>query len=468
MKKLSLILLVQLLTSSLYGVTITGQGYADLEKDSLKEALSDLSNRISVNVKSDFKTYTKVIDKDYKQSKEKLVEISSSLPIKGALFDTLIGDRLTKTTASLTTKNALGAYTMELKRLEKNISKNLIKLKNTKNKTLKYNILVQLYEDIENFNKHKIVATMLDGKNLPTIKTTISDVKLQIQKIESKVPTIEIAAKLLTKNINKSKIYISAIKPSGSNQVTQFAKILKDYIYKNLNSTKKPSDANYFIRGNYEILNNSIFVAISLNDINNNILNTYTVTLDKGAYKHTKYKPNTKTFDESLNSDFIKSGKLYVDIGFKGYSRANGIDFVENDNVDIVVKTNKSMCYFLVGHTLKSDETFSYVLPIGDGNSPFINQITGNDVNKNITILEEIPVLAPFGSENLQIFSSTFSKDGSCPLVVPHCTENNDGYCVVNGKPSKVISITRGLNVKKKRKKIEKAENSISFTSFKK
>jgi len=207
-------------------------------------------------------------------------------------------------------------------------------------------------------------------------------------------------------------------------------------------------------------------VRLKLSDEKNKILKTSTVTLSPSAYKDTKYKPTTKTFDKALNSEFVKSGKLSVQVGFKGYERADGIDLNSGDTVDIVIKTNKPMCYFLLGHTLHKDKKFSYVLPIGSDNSPFINQLTGEDVNRNITAVEEVPILEPFGSENLQIFASTLKKDGSCPLTPPNCIENGDGYCIIDGKPSDVMTKTRGLNLSKKKFKIEQSENSISFTSF--
>ena len=467
MKKLKLTIITTIMATVLNAVTITGVGYGSNEQDSLKESLADLSNRISVNVKSDFKTYTMVLNEQYSKNREKLINLSSDLPIKGAIFKKLNGRRVVKTTAILNSKNALSAYMVELERLQKNISHNISKLGTTKDKDTKYDILTQTLKDIENFNKHKIVAVMLGGENLPILNTTISQIKLQIQKLEQKVPTIKIASKLLTKNIEQSNIYISAVKPAGSDDITQFAKILKDSMARDLNTTKYSANADYFLRGSYEILANSIFVTINLSDVNNSILKTLTVTLDKNAYKGINHKPKTKTFDESLNSSFIKSGNLFVNIGFKGYNRANSIDLVQGDKVDIVVKTNKPMCYFLMGHTLKDKNKFSYILPIGSDDSPFINQITGSDVNQNITIVDEVPVEPPFGSENLQIFSSTFAKNGRCPLVVPRCEENDDGYCVVNGKPSDVITKTRGLNIKKRKFKIEKAEASISFTSFK-
>lgn len=452
--------------TALHAVTITGQGYGSNDQDALKESLSDLSTRISVNVKSDFKTYTKVLNGNYQKNKEQFVHLYSSLPIKGATFETVKEDTLTKTVATLTTKNALTLYVLELKRLKKDISYNLTELQTIEDENLKYNILLQTLAYIENFNKHKLVATMLDGKNLPVLSVSQSTLSLQIQKLEKKVSSIEIASKLLTKGILESDIFISAAKPSGSSEVTQFAKILKDSMAKKLKVVKYSNQAKYFLSGNYEILKDGIYVTTTLSDNYNNIVKISTVVLNKLAYKNIGYKPSVRTFDESLNNGFLKSGKLFVNIGFKGFYRADGIDFVKGDIVDIVVKTNKPMCYFLIGHVLKENEKFSYVIPIGSDNRPFINQLTGDDINKNITIIDEIPISAPFGSENLQLFSSTFDKNGECPLIVPSCVENDNGYCVVDKNPNEVIFNTRGLNLKNKKFKIEQSEASISFTSF--
>ena len=464
MKKLLTTLLF--LSSLVQSATITGIGYADIEKEAKKESLADLSNKISVDVKSDFKTITKALGDDYQKLNEKLIELSSNLPLKGIEFKTLVGNRLVKTTAILSTKKALILYISELKRLHKNISASMLEYETAKNDDAKYNILNQVLKDIQSFNKHKTVAILLGGKNLPILNTTQSEILSKLQRFIQTAPTIKIASKILTKDITKSHIYISAIKPSGSNEVTQFAKILKDNMAQNLNIVKYSNGAKYFLRGSYEILKDSIFITVNLMDTKNNILKTNTITLSYQAYKNLSYKPTTKTFDKAMNSGFVKSGKLYVNIGFKGYERENGIDLKAGDTVDIVVKTNKPICYYLVGYTLKSKEKFAYLLPIGSDNSPFINYLTGDDVNKNITIANNVPVEAPFGSETLQIFSSTLNKDGSCPLITPKCEDNEDDYCVLNGTPSKVITKTRGLNLRHRRFEIEKAEGSISWSSF--
>ncbi len=466
---LKLILLNLLtLTIALNATTISGTAYATLEKDSKKEALSDLSNKISVNVKSDFTTITKSLGQTYEKANEKLVQLSSNLPILGADFQNIVSDTLIKTTATISSEISLEVYITELKRLKKNISHSMLEFENSKNDDIKYRILNQVLNDIENFNKHKIVALVLKGENLPTLDITKSEINSKLLNYIQKAPSIKIASEILSKDIALKDIYISAIKPNGSNEVTQFAKIVKDNLATKLNTAKYSSDAKYFLSGVYEILKDSIFVTLTLSDENNTILKTSTVSLDPKAYQNTKYKPTTKTFDNALNSEFVQSGNLAVQIGFKGYDRINGIDLNSGDLVDIVVKTNKPMCYFLIGHTLKKSDSFSYLLPIGSDNTLFTNSITGEDVNRYITIVDQVHVEAPFGSENLQIFSSTFDKDGKCPLVVPNCKENNDGYCVIDGTSHKVVTKTRALNISKKKVKIEKAESSISWTSFEK
>lgn len=454
------------ISTLLNGIEITGEGIASYKLESKKNALADLSNRISVEVKSDFKTFTSVIADDYKSSKEKLVQISSNLPIISADFSYFEENGFIKTLALISKENSLKGYESELERLKKEIDSSYNNLTNIKSDTIKFETLSDILENIKSFNKHKIVAVMLGAKNLLSLDISENEIKTALLKLQEKVNSIELAAKVLTKDIDKRYIYVSAPTTSISSQITQFAKILKDEISKNINTTKYSHNAKYFFRGTYEILDDEIYVSMSLYDDNNKVLKTSSIKLSSDAYKNISYKPSNKSFDEAINTEFVKSGNLQVSIGFKGYNRAEGIDLTQDDIIDIVIKTNKPICYFLMGHTLHKDNQFSYVLPIGSDESPFISYITGDDVNRLVTILEEIPISEPFGSENLQIFASTYKNN--CELDVPKCLENSDGYCVVAGDPKGVIVKTRGLNIKKKKFKAEKAENNISWTSFKK
>jgi len=464
---LKIFLIFWIVFINLYALSIEGNGISPIEKKAKKEALEDLSNNISVEVKSEFISQTKVTNKSYKKVQESLLHLSSHLPIKGVTYHIQKENDLFKVTASLSSERSLNVYKEELIRLKENIQKSSELLNHKQTTQSKYIILNNLLQDIENFNAHKTVAMVLGGEDLPSISLTKNEVILQMKKIEKDISSIALASKVVTKEIEDYQpIYISAIRVSGSNEITQFAKLFKESLATDLHTTKYSDQAHYFLRGDYEILKNTLFVTLYLSDAHNNILKTFTLKLQEDAYKDTKYKPSIKSFDESIRSDFVQSGNLSVKIGFKGYLRDNGIDLYGGDHVDIVVKTNKPICYFLLGHTLKKDEKFSYLLPIGSDEAPFTNKITGAEVNTNVTILDDILIDKPYGNENLQIFASTLKKDGQCPLAIPKCQENEDGYCIVYGKPSKVVGHTRALNLKKRSHKIQKAEDSISWTSF--
>lgn len=455
-----------LFMSTLQAITITGIGYGENQKASLKESFANLSNKISTNVKSDFKTFTKSIDGNIEERHERIIQLSSNLPIKNVIIEHIkqINGQI-KTISTISSKKSLSTYIQTLIKLKKQIDGDYLKIMSLKKVDVKYLLLNELLTNITNFEKYKIVAIILEGKKLPVLNISSNQILSQIKNIEQIAPSIEIASSILTKGIDVDSIYLSAIKTSTSNEITQFSRVIKQSMSQHLNTVKKPNDAKYFIEGSYEILKDKIFVSTQLND-GNNILKTTTVTLDKKAYSNLAYIPLTQNFDASLHSGFIKNGNLYVNVGFRGFNRVNGIDLIEGDKVDIVLKTNKPICYFLVGHILQYKSTFSYLLPIGSGNTPFVNKLTGEDVNQNIIIANDIPIEEPFGCESLQVFAGTFNKYGNCTLEVPDCVENEEGYCVVNKIPSDAIVNTRALNLKKRQYEIEKAENSIIWTSF--
>jgi len=463
MKKTFLFLIIVL---SLYSVTISGVGIADTKQGAKKEALGDLSSNISAKVKSKFIREEEVIGKSVIIDKKNFISVSSNLPIKGAKFNTFEGARLTQVKALLNDKDSLKVYKEELKRIKKNITTLYQNLQKEKNKDIQYNILQSLLNLIESFNKHKIVAMILKGKNLPSLDIAQEEIKLKLQKLQKDIKTLNIATKVLSKGITKKNIYIYPIKPKNSNDITKLSRVLKKLLSVNLNTKATPKEADYFLRGDYEILKNSIFVTINVQDINNNILKTNTANIKKEAYKNIPYKPKIKTFDEALNNEIILSGDLRVKIGFKGYYQTNGIDLSKGDEIDIVAKTNKPICYYLVGYVIKDKENFSYLLPIGSDESPFINYVTGEDVNRYVSLFKDVEVTKPLGRETLQIVANTL-KNNRCPLIVPKCKITKD-FCIISNNITSSLHKTRALSLKKSKNKVEKAEYFIHYRSFEK
>jgi hypothetical protein len=461
MKKILLLGLSTFILNAYVPVTITGKATGDGEKVK-KEALSDLSNQISVEVKSSYKQLSLAIANSYKNSQKKLIELKSELPLKSVRFVYEDGE----TMAVLTSQYALKIYEDELSRLKKEIDTTIENLKNVNSKTVKYKLYKSLIINIENFNKHKIVATILNGENLPVLSVSESDIKLKLRKLIKSVDSISLATELLSQGINEKNIYIYPIKTNSSDEITQFSRVLKQDLSNKLYTVYKPSEAEYFIRGTYEILKGSIFVTIKIMDMNNKVLNSNSVMLDNVAYKSMSYEPKTLNFDESINKNFTKN-EFKVNLGIKGYYSSNGVDLTEGDDVNLVLKTNKPMCYYVVGHTLKpSGKKYSYLLQLKDdeGREAFIDRIIGEDVNTNYS-LGEMEVVAPFGRESLHLFAQTLTQ-GKCKIAIPKC-EWRGSLCIITGKPEEVVQKTRALSLKKPFK-AQKAEVMVDFTSFKK
>ncbi len=104
--KNKILILSTIIVAQLSAITFTGIGYGNTKDELKKNALSDLSQNISTQVQSNFKTITSKLDGEYSKDITNVVELKSSLPIKAAKFltknDTLV--------ASISTKDSLNGY----------------------------------------------------------------------------------------------------------------------------------------------------------------------------------------------------------------------------------------------------------------------------------------------------------------------------------------------------------------------
>jgi len=329
---------------------------------------------------------------------------------------------------------------------------------------------------MQEFNSNKIAATLLGAKNLPSLNIEETTIKQILYKLEKKVNSLKVASKILTRGIDQENIYVVPIKTDISNEVTQFAKIFKRKLSQKLDVVDVPNEADYILRGSYDVLKGEMFVSIKLLDKNNKVIKSANIMLDKKAYAKYKYIPKTKSIDEVLQGSNISNGELEVQIAFKGYKRANAIDLNDGDIIDIYAKTNKDICYFLEGITVSKGKTSTYLIERENGT--FKSFIEGDKVNRTIPILENIEVSKPFGDEKVIMFAQTL-QNGKCHIPIPSCkTDKQTDLClIIDAKtkkrlsPSKSINTTRSLfsqHHKKNHttKKVENAEATIHFTTF--
>lgn len=439
MKFIKKTLIITILSSSLFSKTIIGIGYGKLDKEAKLEALANLSNNITKKVKN-----------------------NSICPMVGVSFDKNINkDGSIKYIATLDSEKVGNIYRKEIKKDLEKILYSMKNISNIEDINKRYKLLLDTLKDIDTLNEYKSIAKLLEIKNIPILDVTKDDLLLKFKNDIPSVSSIKMATKKLIKNIDKSNIYVKTFKQNNISNITPFSKLLKDNIIKEINSTKYSSNADYFLTGEYEIFKDSIFIVSKLKDINNRIIKMNMINFNK-TLDNISYSSSLLDFYKTINNGYIESNKLFVNIGLKGFNRFKEIDLNSDDKINIFVNSNKPICYFIVGDSLKDNKKqFSYT--IGD-----MRVLNTSDINKNILLYEDIPISKPYGVEALQIFASDLENNGTCSLVYPKCRDNYEGYCVIEGEPATVISNIRELNSAYKKDNIEKVENSIIFTSFKK
>lgn len=449
---------------SLNAVTIRSVGYGDFQEEAINNALTNLSSQISSEVTSEFKSITNDFGFEVEKNKQKVVKVKSELPILGASFEYKKEAKLAL--ATLDSDKAVSLYESELNKLSKEIAKLNDIIKVTRSTTKQYELYLQLKFYISEFNKHKIVATMLESKNIPTIKVSETEVENKIISLSKDVDSIDLAAKLIAKSFKDKKLFVYPAKNGISSEITPFARVFKDNLSQYLDTTTNPKDAKLFLSGSYEILKDKIFITYTLIDKHNKAQKQDSITLSKKAYENLRVSPRSITFDEEIHSNALKSSELKIDIAFKNQGKKDVLLY-EDQSVDLVVRSNKPIYFYLVGHILHEKDKKSYLIelqPDAFGKEKYSYRLGGADVNIPVS-LGEFGIAGPFGFESVQMFASTKPLTSS----IPNCSLDEDGLCIVGDKPSVIVAKTRALiRPKKNKAKVLKAEALLEYTTVEK
>ena len=455
------------LTSNCLALTLTGEGYGKSEEEAKKQALSSLSETIYVEVKSEFQS--KKTSEGDNESKQ-FVTTRSDLPILGVSFNTFPKQNEFFSNAMLTTDKSLKLYKKKLITLQQDIDAHyaeVIASSEDSQKLRRYQQLTKLLSMMDQFDKYNTVALMLgdDLKIQPVVtKEKIKDILLSI---ESFVPSLDIAATLLAKEINNKKIYIYPATPVGSHEVTPLGRLLKDKMAAKLFVENNVENADYIFKGEYEILKDSIHITYHLLNKSNDTIATRIVNVAPSAYKSLAYKPKTINFDQLLHQGYVVSNDFKVNLN-TNIGRENLL-FTEGEEVELFVKLNKAGYYYIVSYVKNDNEDYSYLLELSESNSKrrFVQFVNADDANRWIS-LGKFEVSAPFGVESLQVIAS--NRDLIDNLPDTELDRETGLYIASKGNTEQVMIRTRGLKPKKKKGsiKVDSAETVLMMTTMKK
>jgi len=454
-----IIFLLLLLPFTANAATVQMEARAATEAQAKREALAALADSIFLTVKSETAS---VIEGSGKAQQSVSIHASSDIPLIGIELkcDALAQDFVCL--ARLESGKSLALYVSKLTEL----SLELIALDARLAKTTghdRYLLLTQALTEIEQFEKYRAVAAMLGGSNFPTLVRNRADTEAQLRELESAVPSLELAAKLLSKNLHAEALFIQPAMPHASNEVTEFGRLLRDRLAQNLPTVASPDLAQTFFKGDYEVLANQLHVIYRLVDANGNTLETRVATLAPAAYKNIAVKPTTQSFDQllhdgvALNNDF--RAQLTTNRG------AENILFNDKDEVELLVKLNRPGYFYVVGHVSKKRENYSYLLELATATSDrrFVRYVNADDVNKWLSI-GKFEASAPFGVESLQLIASS---DDAINRLPSHEMDKKTELNLIARNAEKGIAKTRALKPKRSQSDTQyQTEAVLMFTTL--
>ncbi|MCW8924608.1 MAG: DUF4384 domain-containing protein [Gammaproteobacteria bacterium] len=448
--------LLLLVATSAQAVTLTGEAYALTREDARQQALSALSESVMVEVKSVFES--EQTSDGYLDATKKMRSVSE-LPLLGVDYTVIDKKDEYFCTVMLNGDKSLKLYSAEIKKLASDIeSLNKKQLSQKNNKSQRHKTLNLLLTDLEQYNKHQTVARFLGGEVATPVSVKMADVRSELLSIEAAAPSVDIAAKVLTRDLPVHQYAVQAAMPEGAKRATKLSRLLKDNIERHLKTKQDVMEGEYQLKGSYEILKDGVSVTYRVIDPNGATAATRIAKLSKSAVQNIDYKPASINFDKLLHEGYVVSNDFRASLSTN--QGKEGLVFTEGESVELFAKLNAPGYFYVVSHNTTDNMSYMLELNEAQGRRAFLRYVNADEVNRWLS-LGEFEVTAPFGTENLQLIASSSDLLGNLPNA--RFDPELELYVVGAKSTAEAVTKTRGLKPKRK-KGVKSSEATLTVT----
>jgi len=433
--------------------------YGENQEEACEIASGQLAKSISVQVTAESESELNTSLDSYSQEFRNYVLSRSEIPLYGVEFITKNRGNETECIASIDPKKSGEVY---VARLNQQIDDIRAVTEGKKLSDLPLQILFHLQNQIEQSQKIQIVAISFQVDNIPIIPVSLSEIRKAVVERSDIISSLNDLTLLVNKFFEGKAQNIFVYPPlyESNSEITSFAKTIRNLITSQVNSTENLTESEALIRGSYRKVKDDIELNLRLIDSNNINIAGITVRISPKVFEDYDWEPKTNSLDQLIKDGVVVTSDFYVELS----TNKGGTDlwFNEGEEVNLLVRTNQAAYVYFIGHNTTTEEPFSYLLPIGngDGKRDMILYISADNANRWVS-LGEYEIVPPFGVERLQAVAST--KD--LLDVLPEYYWNDDGYPVIGKDPNAVVVATRGL-VRKKKTEASTAETYLNFTTL--
>lgn len=439
--RISFLIISLVIASPANAVLLAGDGYDVTRDGARKKALAALSEALQVEVKSESNVSQST---DIGVQASTRVQTLSELPLLGVDFtftnksngETFCSGFLDSTKAGRLYKEKLLLISDSFNSMQNRLP--------SSSATARYQILSEMLAKYDQYEKYQLVARLLGVTGIAKVSMTASQIKGEMLSIEAAVPSLDLAAKLLTRGLPDEHLFVYAPLPQGSQEATELSRLLRDKVMSRVKTYEDRKQASEVLKGHYEIHKNSISVTYRLVNDFGETQATRVVKLAKSAFKGIAYKPETIDFNQLLHNGYVVSNKFHAELNTnRGKS---DLLFTKGEEIELFVRVNHAGYFYIAAHN--TTDKSSYLMDLSDaaGARKFVKYINADQANRWIS-LGDFEVVSPYGVENLQLISSDKDLVDSLPRTVYN--NENELYMMVEGSVNASVEKTRGLKRKK-------------------
>lgn len=449
MKKCFLFLFVFLFFSDVYSADLQGVGYGSTIEEARQEALADLSSSIKVQVFSKHEQTTYKTNSKIQSDFTRWTKLSTNVPLISPSIYYSRENGKHKATAVLDKPSLYSNKLADVAGKIDNITKDV---KSDGDKALNYRILKSVQNLYDEYENYQVVADVLGITDYKTPKISSAEALKMILEMQETPPSLEVAAEVLTKNMNEKNIYVAPVMYAGRQDITEFGAFFKDMLSVKINSVEVEEDGRNKLRCTYTQSGNDIIMTCSLITGVSKVLKSSAVKIPKSLVTMQSVPKNDTTSVLNSYTPPKTDYKIWIKISTDG----DPSFLRENEPFTLLVKANKAgYLYFVTTQNAQDGQANILLL---DWNNKFIKYIDEKNINKWIS-LGQYRVKSPFGSESLYAFG--LEKEPLPEYILPEYTLDKIGY-LQNIRPEILLQDVLNLF---NRQQGDKTFTSVTYTT---
>lgn len=450
---------------------LEGNGYGSDADEARQRAAADLAAAIQVRINSVVESCTQVANRRAEDCGSRVLNrTATDLPLLGLRYRELPGGyEPAGAKALLEQETSAALYRDKLGALNKEFAAGAQILAATQDRKARHALLERQIGTLRAIADHRLVAIPL-GLQVEELPASESALASERESLEETVDSIAFAARVLLKGLNGRLQEAEPLTASSSREATPLGVALADALRVEMSGRASgQSGPRLRLAGEYRLLDNGdVDVVLELrNEVSREFVGVRSVRLARAGYAGYRAQPLAPDFEKLLRQGEAVSGDLRAELVTTVGARQ--LKFKAGESLKLAARLNRAGYFYVVGHIVRKDSQFSYLLPLHDGaerdvsEARFIRRVPADQANHYIE-LGEFSIEPPFGTEHLQIIASTQPPKDTLPALR---FDSASGYYVIQGSSGdakKGLALTRGLKPKPDAQAMV-AEGTLTFTT---